>query len=54
MERWEPLLHRLEQFMDRADSLLDRVAPRPADDPSLFERFCAFRWERWPPLMNQN
>jgi predicted AAA+ superfamily ATPase len=46
MERWEPLLHRLEQIIDRADGLLDRVAPRPVDDPSVFDRYCAFRWER--------
>ncbi len=46
MDRWQPLLHRLEQLLDRVEGLVDRVAPRPAGDASLFDRFSAFRWER--------
>ncbi len=45
--RWERLMERLEGVMGRAERLLDGREVVVPPDPATFERYWAFRWERW-------
>jgi predicted AAA+ superfamily ATPase len=44
--RWTDVLTRLEGLLDRAGRLLDGLAPDLPPDPTVFERYLAFRWEK--------
>ncbi|MGB6409773.1 MAG: ATP-binding protein, partial [Candidatus Deferrimicrobiaceae bacterium] len=50
--RWTALLTRLEGLLDRAGRLLDGLAPSLPPDPTAFERYWAFRWERHGTIGN--
>jgi predicted AAA+ superfamily ATPase len=44
--RWTAVLTRLEGLLERAGRLLDGLSPSLTPDPTAFERYWAFRWEK--------
>ena len=46
IESWENVAGRLESLLGRAERLLEEHLPGAGYDPSLFEEWIAFRWER--------
>ena len=44
--RWESVADRLETMLAHVERLVLEYAPASIDDPSLFEEWIAFRWER--------
>ena len=46
-ERVVVIIDKLDRLLNRLDVVLDVFAPPPPPDDSVFERFVAFRWEKY-------
>ena len=45
-ERWNGILDKLDRLFARVEGVLDKAAPPPPPDNSIFSRHIAFRWEK--------
>jgi predicted AAA+ superfamily ATPase len=45
-ETWDGVAKRLENLLTRVEGLVERFAPESVNDPELFRRHQAFRWQR--------